>query len=718
MKYGLSLLLIFTFLFPSSIFAQQKEEPVIGLVLEGGGALGLAHIGVLQVLEEMEIPVDRIGGTSIGGLVGGLYAIGYTSGQLEKIVNDMDWSVMIGNNIDRAKAPFAIKNEREQFIFSVTRDGTDVTLEGALIDGTNIYQKFQELCAPALDVRDFENLDIPFYCIAVDLKWEDQVVLDKGYLPDVLRATMSIPVVFNAVKMDDMLLVDGGLLNNFPVREMREKGADFVIGVRLIEMDTTTGSHGLLDLIGKTYEVVITKVRCRYEYDPDLYIDVVLPGLSASDFDRTEDLIRLGREAAEKVSDELKKLQRGNYIKKKDLQVSDQALILDNIIMEGNVYIKEGEIRKILQLPLKQQIHFSDIQVATEKLQAANLFETIRYQIKKEKNGNNLHLYLEEKGDGFFNIGLRYDNDFGASLLLNSTFRNTFTGSDYTSVDLRLNRNSYFSIDYIYHALREYSPFLTATLKGDDFYEYISENDYDVFQHNQLELRGGLLWTPYNSLQIKTGLEWQWYGFNENADQFIFKPLNNHLVNYFVDISIDRLDEIDFPTYGLKSYIQSKFTTASNPDFKNAEKNIWLSMGHIQMIPVSKKITGSFSAQIGMSTGNIDRQFLFYQGGLYNNFRSNLILQPGTPLMRDNGNNAASLGFEMHLELRAAHHAMVGYGISNLSERTADLFSGSWQHGYFIGYHISTIIGPVNLKLGSPFDDFDAQGFISIGHFF
>lgn len=286
--------------FPALLFSQQKEIPQIGLVLEGGGALGLAHIGVLQVLEEQMVPIDRIGGTSIGGLVGGLFAVGYTPQQLEQIALDMDWEVMMGNAIDRAKAPFAIKNESDRFIFSVSRNGTDVSLEGALVDGTNIYQKIQELCAPALDIRDFEQLDVPFFCIAADLEQEDQVIFDNGYLPDALRSTMSIPVIFNPVNIDGMQLVDGGLFNNFPVREMRDKGADIVIGVRLVAFDTLAETKGLINVIGKTYEVVMDKVRCEYEYDPDIEIDVLLPGLNASDFDRAEDFIKLGRDAAEK----------------------------------------------------------------------------------------------------------------------------------------------------------------------------------------------------------------------------------------------------------------------------------------------------------------------------------------------------------------------------------------------------------------------------------
>jgi NTE family protein len=723
MKPNRLLLLFVAYLFflinPALLFSQNNEAPQTGVVLAGGGALGLAHIGVLQVLEELEIPIDRIGGTSMGGLIGGLYAVGYTPDQLEEISLNMDWSAMIGNDIDRDKAPFDARNEQERFIFSAERKGTQVALGNALIDGTNIYQKIQELCAPALEIRDFEQLPTPFYCVAADLEFEDQVVFSRGYLPDVLRATMSIPLLFNPVEMDGMVLVDGGMLNNFPVKEMRGKGADLVIGVQLIEYDSAGRSVGLLELLGKTYEIVMKKVRCEYEGEPDVLINVYLPDLSASDFEKTKELIRRGRMAAESMAEELKKYSSNHYQKKEKLIFTDKKWTLDGIAIFGEEYIKEEKIRNILQLPLDKPCDFSDIQIAMEKLQATNLFESMRYRIEKEGDGNVLHLYLKEKSSDFFKIGLRYDNDFGASLLLNATLRNTFVGGDYGAIELRLNRNPYFQTHYVFRSLKIYTPFITAALKGDDYFRYPEDsNDYDLFQHNQVELKSGLQWNPYNSMQVATGLEWQWYGFNEQADQNIVKPLNNHLFNYFLEISVDRLNKTYYSTRGFKYYLSSKFITPSISNFKEANKNIWLAAGYFNVFPFSDNIIGKLSADFGTATGFIDQQYLFYQGGLYNHLRPNLIWQPGLSLMRYRGRNMAAFGYNMRFQIFKKHHVWAGYNISTLDDKLSRLFRSEWRQGLYLGYGLETIIGPLKIQLGFPTNRFDTEVFISAGHNF
>ena len=723
--YGLSLSTIcflFTFLLfePPALFSQNKKDDKIGVVLAGGGALGLAHIGVLQVLEELEIPIDRIGGTSMGGLISGLYAVGYTPDQIEGIVMDMDWSVMIGNDIDRDKAPFDTRNKQERFIFSAERKGTQLALGNALIDGTNIYQKLQELCAPVLQVRDFEQLPTPFYCVAADLEFEDQVVFNRGYLPDVLRSTMSIPLVFNPVKMDGMLLVDGGMFNNFPVREMRQKDVDLIIGVRLIEYDSAGTSVGLFDLIGRTYEIVMDKVRCEYEGEPDVLINVYLPDLGANDFEKAKELIRRGRIAADKMAEELKKYKSDHYEKNKELIVADQNITLDSIYIYGEKYVNKEKIENVLHLPLGRPIHFSDVQVAMENLQATNLFESMRYHLEKEKDGNVLNLFLEEKNSDFFKIGLRYDNDFGASLLLNATLRNTFTGGDYGHIEFRLNRNPYFQTNYIFRSLKIYSPFITATLKGDDYFRFDPNDtgDYELFQHNQIELKSGLQWSPYNSLQVATGLEWQWYGFNENADQSVLSPLNKHLLNYFIEMAIDRLDKTYYPTKGFKFYLSSKFITPSINHFQKADKNIWLSAGYFKMLPFKEKITGRLSADIGLSTGFIDEQFLFYQGGMHDHLRPNFVIQPGLSLMRFNGENMASIGYSTHFGIFKGHQVWAGYSMSGVSKKATGLLDAKWRKSVYVGYGLKTAIGPLKIQAGFPLGNFDMDIFISAGHNF
>lgn len=710
---------LFLFFFAPSLLAQETDRPTIGLVLEGGGALGLAHIGVLQVLEEMEIPIDHIGGTSMGGLVGGLYAVGYTPNQLKDIAIDMDWSIMIGNEIDREKAPFSERSQQEKFIFSATREGTQIGLDNALIDGTNIYQKIQELCRPALDIRDFKNLPTPFFCIAADLEFEDQVVFQRGYLPDILRSTMSIPLVFNPVKMDNMLLVDGGLLNNFPVREMRYQGVDQVIGVRLVQVDSSS-SIGLADLIGKTYEVVMQKVRCEYEDECDICIEVLLPGLDASDFEEGEKLIQLGREAAEKMKSILQPLTDSNYQKRKPLEVLDEPITIQAIHIEGERFIKEEKIKRILQLPFNEAIYFNDLQEAMEKLQATNLFESMRYRIEHIGEQQVLKLFLEEKSSDFFKIGLRYDNDFGASLLLNATFRHIMTGGDHASVEARLNRNPSFKAAYVFRSLREYTPFFTATLKGDDYFRFTEDGteDYDIFQHNQIALKTGIQYTPFKSARIKTGIEWQRYGFTEKADQNLLVPLNKNLFNYFLHLSIDKLDKTYHPSRGYKAYISSKWLTNALTNFDDANKNLWASAGLYNMFSFGPSITGKLSANIGLSSGFIDQQFLFYQGGLYEHLRENSFRQPGLVLMRYNGQNIANIGYGMEFTLQNDHHILAGYHTSTLSQKATDLLDSSWRHGVYVGYSLETIIGPLRIQTGYPLDNFDIDVFISAGYNF
>ena len=371
-------------------------------------------------------------------------------------------------------------------------------------------------------------------------------------------------------------------------------------------------------------------------------------------------------------------------------------------------------------MPLKQAIYFFDVQVAMEKLQATNLFESMRYRIDRKNNENILKLFLEEKSSDFYKIGLRYDNDFGASLLLNVSLRNTLVGGDYGALEVRLNRNPYFQAHYVFRSLRIYSPFITATLKGDDYFQFKQDdsNDYDLFQHNQLEIRSGLKWNPFNSMQVSTGLEWQWYGFNENADQNILKPLEKHLFNYFLDITVDRLNKTYYPTRGSKYNVSSKFITPSVFNLGDADKNIWISAGYYKLFPFSKKITGKLSADLGLATGVVDRQYLFYQGGLYNHLRPNLIWQPGLPLMRYNGQNMAALGYNVRFEIFKKHHVWAGYNISTLEERAVNLMNSEWQQGLYLGYGVETLIGPVKIQLGIPTKDFSTEVFVSAGHNF
>ena len=215
------------------VHAQQVRKKV-GLVLGGGGAKGAAEIGVLKVLEEADIPIDYIAGTSIGAIVGGLYAIGYNAAELDSLYRNQDWLFLLSDQVKRKSESFLSKDEREKYIIHVPlSEERKVTLPSGYVKGQNVVNLFSKLTVGYHHVDDFSTLPIPFRCVAIDLVDGKEVVLSSGSLPMAMRASMSIPGVFAPVEWNGMMLVDGGALNNLPADVVKEMGADIIICVDL-----------------------------------------------------------------------------------------------------------------------------------------------------------------------------------------------------------------------------------------------------------------------------------------------------------------------------------------------------------------------------------------------------------------------------------------------------------------------------------------------------
>ncbi len=227
------LLLVLLLLLPLSALAAEAR-PKIGLVLSGGAARGLAHIGVLKALDEQGIQIDAIAGTSMGAVVGGLYASGYTPAELERIALEMDWQQALSDAPPRKDVPFRRKQDDRDFLvkqkISFRDDGT-LGLPLGVIQGQNLAMVLESLLVHTSDNRDFDKLAIPFRAVSTDIATGEKVVFRKGHLPQAIRASMSIPAVFAPVEIDGRLLVDGGMVDNIPVDVARDMGVDVVIVV-------------------------------------------------------------------------------------------------------------------------------------------------------------------------------------------------------------------------------------------------------------------------------------------------------------------------------------------------------------------------------------------------------------------------------------------------------------------------------------------------------
>ena len=203
----------------------------VGLVLSGGGAKGLAHIGVLKELEEAGIKIDFIGGTSMGAIVGGLYAAGYNAHQLDSIFKVVNFEKLIQDDIPRSAQSFQERTDAEKFALSLPFDHFKVSFPSALSKGQNVYNLFIRLTHHVEEVDDFSKLEIPFFCVATDAEKGEAILLDNGCLAEAISASGALPSIFSPVILDGQLLIDGGVVNNYPVEELRRRGANFIIGV-------------------------------------------------------------------------------------------------------------------------------------------------------------------------------------------------------------------------------------------------------------------------------------------------------------------------------------------------------------------------------------------------------------------------------------------------------------------------------------------------------
>ncbi|MEO6392869.1 MAG: patatin-like phospholipase family protein [Pyrinomonadaceae bacterium] len=303
--FCLAICLLFMVQVPSSAPGQTtaaKHRPTVGLVLSGGGARGFAHIGVLKVLEENHIPVDYIGGTSMGALVGAMYAMGKTPAEIEAMVGPLDWNELIQGTVEFDRLSFRRKEDRRNIPAPVTLKGqiNDLNLPNALNSGHEIGLLFDRVTLPYAGVTNFDDLPIPFRAVGTDMVKGEAVTLKSGSLARSLRATMSIPGVFAPVEIDGRILSDGGLVNNIPTDVVKAMGADILI---VVNIETQLGNRESLDslpgVLAQTINIASADNSRRSLRQANIIISPDLGAYSAASFGDSQKIIQLGYQGAE-----------------------------------------------------------------------------------------------------------------------------------------------------------------------------------------------------------------------------------------------------------------------------------------------------------------------------------------------------------------------------------------------------------------------------------
>ena len=435
---GLLLTLALTCLPTATSWAVQStaaiamDRPRIGLVLGGGGARGAAHIGVLRVLEELRVPIDYIAGTSMGSIVGGLYAAGQTPDQIEAALRGIDW-----NDVFRDRPPrkdISIRRKADDRSYLVDRElgfeGAQVKLPFGLIDGQKIDLVLQRLTLPVAQVQDFDRLPIPFRAIATDITSGGAVVLRSGNLAQAIRASMSVPAVFAPAEIDGRLLVDGGVANNVPVDVVRDMGADIVIavsvGTPLNPREQLTSLLAITEQLTGLLTWRNTEVQLATLGERDILIEPQLGAFPSNDFAGAPEVIPMGFEAAQRQRTALARLGLSptDYAVYRrivpDSEVEEPPII-EFVRLDNRSALSDQVLRARLRVKLGEPLDVDALQQDLGRIYGLESFESVRYELVEEDGKTGLVIKAREKswGPNYLKFGLALSSNFSGTSSFN-----------------------------------------------------------------------------------------------------------------------------------------------------------------------------------------------------------------------------------------------------------------------------------------------------------
>ncbi len=384
--------------------APSKHRPTIGVALEGGGALGLAHIGVLQWFEQHHIPIDYIAGTSMGGLVGGLYASGKSPQELHDLVKAQNWDVILGGAIPYEDLSFRRKEDKVAFPNSILlglRRG--LSLPGGLNAGQQISLLIDRETLPYSGVKSFDDLPIPFRCVATDLVSGKQAVFKDGSLSTAMRATMAIPGLFSPVRDAEHVYVDGGLVGNMPTDVVRAMGADIVIGVHLETSPAEADKiHSLFSILGRSIDVVVAGNEIRGLANADLVVKVELQDFSSLEYNKADAIIQKGIEAATQKSKILETYSLDDstwsaYLERRTDRLRGEVPVPQFVKVEGANPEAEVNLERFLHSEVGKPIDKDRLEGLLTRLTGIGRYDTAGYQITKRNGQVGLLINMHEK---------------------------------------------------------------------------------------------------------------------------------------------------------------------------------------------------------------------------------------------------------------------------------------------------------------------------------
>ena len=717
----------------------------VAVVLSGGGAKGMAHIGVLKVLERAGIPVDIVTGTSMGSIIGGLYAIGYNANALDSLVRVQDWGYVISDREDLSNQSLSDRRKQNTYFINTNLGKKDKNA-GGIIKGKNLAELFQQLCVGYTDSIDFtRDLPIPFACVATNIIDNSEYDFHSGRLAQAMRASMAIPAAFSPVRIGDMVLVDGGLKNNFPADIARQMGADIIIGV------TVQGPPKVAENLGGTMSIIsqIVDVNCKNKYDEnlaitDLHFPVDTKGFNAASFTPAaiDTLIRRGEEEAMRHWDQILALKkrigiddsfRPTILQPLRPQVLTEKRHVTGFTFENMTAQDERFIRQKHHLNKLDSIDAKLQQQLTTTMRVDLFYQTAECRLVQD--GDDMRVVLSASGrkSAQLHAGARFDTEEYATVQvgLDIPWKTLIPVS--TELTVRLGKRIMGRMEITGHPRYFTRPKFCYTFYRNDIDVYLNgDRDYNMrYNQSQAEL------TPLNfdlrHFNIQFGLRWDYMHYrsglgSETSSQMYFE--NEHFISYRGRVNYNSEDNWYFPTRGVRfkaeyAYVTNNFVKLNEyaPDGTKLGKTTGMSE-----VSANWRASFTFGSRFTLQPmvygrllfGNVVPTVLSNTigGEWFSHYVEQQMPFAGIGRMESIDKQFFAAQLQAQQRIGEKHYALLKVAFGQNADKVRNLLDHRALFGVQAAYYYNTMFGPVGASLGYSNHTKSAYFFINLGYVF
>ncbi len=571
----------------------------VGVVLGGGGAKGAAHIGVLKYLEEIGLPIDYVAGTSMGSIIGGFYSLGYTPDELIRLISEMKWSEYIGNKIDRPMLSEEMRLRNSTMLLQVPFSHESLAdnkknssfisqLPSAYVNNSSLVNLFNDLCIGYQEEMDFNDLPIPFACVATDMITGKEVVLRRGSVSTAMRASMAIPGVFSPVTIGDMVLVDGGLVNNFPADVLRDMGADIIIGVEVTSTKTVTADD-LKSLPQVFARLLITSTSAKRQENRamcDVHIVPDITGFGMLSFtpDAIDTLVGRGYKKAHEFHDQLLAIKEavdasaGHPVSKTLRAPHAKNLTNDSVLLRSIVVnnVSNRDSRWLIrkgELVVGNSYTKDDIERAMNIYRGTGCYDEITYQIKecdslhwdsRLSEAYDLSINMKPAQPHVFGLGIRYDTEEGAAILLNFGLNEKRFNGSKLNFSTKLSYNPRINLTYTYSRSSLANFNMSFDYRNEHFRSKGFHNKYVNLHYQQMKANAYISEFHLLNFSTSAGVSYIYTTYDKSSfdgnnpfDSVYYA--NNAMWAPFVKFQYDNLDDAYFANHGLLTNLGTHF---------------------------------------------------------------------------------------------------------------------------------------------------------------